>query len=129
MLAVPRLQEGSTWRFTGAIWIADLAPPTDRYGVPLRGQVAKVTSQMRNFLDQTGPLWATGALVGTVGSVFTGSGTQHGGQESTILTMIPTLLHHGMVVVGLPYVFQGLSRTDDIIVRYALRRLHHYQTR
>ena len=73
-----------------------------------------VTSQMRNFLDQTGPLWATGALVGKVGSVFTGSGTQHGGQKSTILTMIPTLLHHGMVVVGLPYAFQGLSRFDEI---------------
>jgi multimeric flavodoxin WrbA len=57
-----------------------------------------MTSQMRNFLDQTDPLWAKGALVGKVGSVFTGSGTQHGGQESTILTMIPTLLHHGMVV-------------------------------
>ena len=73
-----------------------------------------VTSQMRNFLDQTGPLWATGALVGKVGSVFTGSGTQHGGQESTVLTMIPTLLHQGMVVVGLPYTFQGQSRTDEI---------------
>ncbi len=73
-----------------------------------------VTSQMRNFLDQTGPLWATGALVGKVGSVFTGSGTQHGGQESTVLTMIPTLLHQGMVVVGLPYRFQGQSRTDEI---------------
>ena len=73
-----------------------------------------VTSQMRNFLDQTGPLWAIGALVGKVGSVFTGSGTQHGGQESTILTMIPTLLHQGMVVVGLPYTFQGQSRTDEI---------------
>src|SRR5271166_37344 len=73
-----------------------------------------VTSQMRNFLDQTGPLWATGTLVGKVGSVFTGSGTQHGGQESTILTMIPTLLHQGMVVVGLPYTFQGQSRTDEI---------------
>jgi len=73
-----------------------------------------VTSQMRNFLDQTGPLWATGALVGKVGSVFTGSGTQHGGQESTVLTMIPTLLHQGMVVVGLPYTFPGQSRTDEI---------------
>ncbi len=73
-----------------------------------------VTSLMRNFLDQTGPLWATGALVGKVGSVFTGSGTQHGGQESTVLTMIPTLLHQGMVVVGLPYTFPGQSRTDEI---------------
>jgi len=73
-----------------------------------------VTSQMRNFIDQTGPLWATGALVGKVGSVFTSSATQHGGQESTVLTMIPTLMHHGMVVVGLPYAFQGQSRHDEI---------------
>jgi NAD(P)H dehydrogenase (quinone) len=69
---------------------------------------------MRNFLDQTGPLWMTGALIGKVGSVFTGSATQHGGQESTILTMIPTLLHHGMIVVGLPYSFQGQMRADEI---------------
>jgi NAD(P)H:quinone oxidoreductase type IV len=68
------------------------------------------TSQMRNFLDQ----WMKGALVGKVGSVFTGSGTQHGGQESTILSMIPTLLHHGMIVVGLPYSFQGQSTMDEI---------------
>jgi NAD(P)H dehydrogenase (quinone) len=73
-----------------------------------------VASQMRNFIDQTGPLWATGALVGKVGSVFTSSATQHGGQESTVLTMIPTLMHHGMVVVGLPYAFQGQSRHDEI---------------
>jgi NAD(P)H dehydrogenase (quinone) len=73
-----------------------------------------MTSQMRNFLDQTGPLWMKGALVGKVGSVFTGSGTQHGGQESTILSMFPTLLHHGMVVVGLPYSFEGQSRYDEI---------------
>ena len=72
------------------------------------------TSQMRNFLDQTGSLWMKGALVGKVGSVFTGSGTQHGGQESTILSMIPTLLHHGMIVVGLPYSFQGQSTMDEI---------------
>jgi len=73
-----------------------------------------VTAQMRNFLDQTGPLWARGALVGKVGSVFTSSATQHGGQETTILTMIPTLLHHGMVVVGLPYAFQGQTGLDEI---------------
>jgi len=72
------------------------------------------TSQMRNFLDQTGPLWMKGALVGKVGSVFTGSGTQHGGQESTTLSTIPTLLHHGMIVVGLPYSFQGQSTMDEI---------------
>ena len=73
-----------------------------------------VASQMRNFIDQTGGLWATGALVGKVGSVFTSSATQHGGQESTILTFHITLLHQGMVVVGLPYAFTGQNRTDEI---------------
>jgi NAD(P)H dehydrogenase (quinone) len=73
-----------------------------------------VTSQMRNFLDQTGPLWMSGALVGKVGSAFTSSATQHGGQESTILTLIPTLLHHGMVVVGLPYAFAGQMGLEEI---------------
>src|SRR3954470_14224319 len=73
-----------------------------------------VTSQMRNFLDQTGGVWMSGALVGKVGSVFTSSATQHGGQESTVLTLIPTLLHQGMVVVGLPYAFQGQMGLDEI---------------
>jgi NAD(P)H dehydrogenase (quinone) len=67
------------------------------------------TSQMRNFLDQTGPLWMKGALVGKVGSVPDPVNT-----ESTILSMIPTLLHHGMIVVGLPYSFQGQSTMDEI---------------
>jgi NAD(P)H dehydrogenase (quinone) len=70
--------------------------------------------QMRQFLDATGSLWAEGALVGKVGSVFTSSATQHGGQESTILTFHVTLLHHGLVVVGLPYAFQGQMRIDEI---------------
>ena len=82
------------------------------FGTPTR--FGNMAAQMRNFLDQTGPLWMKGALVGKVGSVFTGSGTQHGGQESTILSMFPTLLHHGMVVVGLPYSFEGQSRYDEI---------------
>jgi NAD(P)H dehydrogenase (quinone) len=73
-----------------------------------------MTAQMRNFLDQTGGLWATGALVGKVGSVFASSATQHGGQESTILTFIPTLLHHGMVYVGLPYAEQRQTGLDEI---------------
>ncbi|NRQ14662.1 NAD(P)H:quinone oxidoreductase [Sinorhizobium chiapasense] len=73
-----------------------------------------VASQMRNFIDQTGSLWAKGKLVGKVGSVFTSSATQHGGQESTILGFIPTLMHHGMVVVGLPYAFQGQMGLDEI---------------
>lgn len=73
-----------------------------------------MTGQMRTFLDQTGALWAQGALVGKVGSVFCSSATQHGGQESTILTFIPTLLHHGMVVVGLPYSEQRQMGLDEI---------------
>ncbi|MGR6465817.1 NAD(P)H:quinone oxidoreductase [Rhizobium sp. PAMB 3182] len=73
-----------------------------------------VASQMRNFVDQTGALWAAGKLVGKVGSVFTSSATQHGGQETTILGFIPTLMHHGMVVVGLPYAFQGQMGLEEI---------------
>ena len=73
-----------------------------------------VASQMRNFWDQTGGLWAAGKLVGKVGSVFTSSATQHGGQESTILGFIPTLLHHGLVVVGLPYAFQGQMGVEEV---------------
>ena len=73
-----------------------------------------MASQMRNFIDQTGGLWASGALVGKVGSAFTSSATQHGGQESTLLGFIPTLLHHGMVVVGLPYSFQGQMGLEEI---------------
>ena len=73
-----------------------------------------VTAQVRNFVDQTGPLWMSGALIGKVGSVMSSSGTQHGGQESTILTFIPTLLHLGMVVVGLPYSFQGQSGVEEV---------------
>jgi len=82
------------------------------FGTPTR--FGNMCGQMRQFLDATGPLWAKGALVGKVGSVFTSSGTQHGGQESTILSFHITLLHLGMVVVGLPYTFQGQSRIDEI---------------
>ena len=73
-----------------------------------------MASQMRNFIDQTGPLWAKQALVGKVGSAMTSSATQHGGQESTLLGFIPTLMHHGMVVVGLPYSWEGQSGVDEI---------------
>ncbi|TBD04331.1 NAD(P)H:quinone oxidoreductase type IV [Rhizobium leguminosarum] len=73
-----------------------------------------VASQMRNFWDQTGGLWFAGKLVGKLGSVFTSSATQHGGQESTILGFIPTFLHQGMVVAGLPYAFQGQMGTEEV---------------
>jgi len=82
------------------------------FGTPTR--FGNMCGQMRQFLDSTGGLWKQGALVGKAGSVFTSSATQHGGQESTILTFIPTLLHQGFVVVGLPYTFEGQTRTDEI---------------
>jgi len=81
------------------------ATPT-RYGM--------MASQMKNFLDQTGALWATGALVGKVGSVMTSSATQHGGQESTILSFHTVLLHQGMLIAGLPYSFQGQMGVDEV---------------
>ena len=74
-----------------------------------------VTAQLRNFMDQTGSLWMNGSLVGKVGSVFASSATQHGGQELTILTFIPTLLHLGMIVVGLPYAFQGQMGVKEVM--------------
>ncbi|MER2604502.1 MAG: NAD(P)H:quinone oxidoreductase [Siculibacillus sp.] len=82
------------------------------FGAPTR--FGTVASQMRAFIDQTGGLWFTGKLIGKVGSVFTSSATQHGGQESTILGFLPTLMHHGMVVVGLPYSFAGQTGVDEI---------------
>ncbi len=74
-----------------------------------------MTAQMKNFLDQTGPLWMKGALVGKVGSVFTSTATQHGGQESTILSTHTVLLHQGMVIVGLPYAFQGQMGVKEVM--------------
>ena len=73
-----------------------------------------MTAQLKNFLDQTGSLWMKGALVGKVGAAMTSSATQHGGQESTILSMHTVLLHHGMVIVGLPYAYQGQMGVDEI---------------
>jgi NAD(P)H dehydrogenase (quinone) len=82
------------------------------FGTPTR--FGNMCGQMRQFLDATGQLWATGALVGKVGSVFASSNTQHGGQESTILSFHTTLLHQGFIIVGLPYAFQGQMRMDEI---------------
>ena len=82
------------------------------FGTPTR--FGNMSAQMRNFLDQTGGLWFTNALVGKVGSVFVSTATQHGGQESTLLSFHTTLLHHGMVVVGLPYTAAGQMRLDEI---------------
>ncbi len=82
------------------------------FGAPTR--FGCVCGQMRQFLDATGQLWAKGSLVGKVASVLTSSATQHGGQESTILSLHVTLLHQGMVIVGLPYSFQGQMTNKEI---------------
>jgi NAD(P)H dehydrogenase (quinone) len=82
------------------------------FGTPTR--FGNMCGQMRQFLDSAGKLWMTGALVGKVGSVFTSSNTQHGGQETTIISFHLTLFHLGMIVVGLPYAFQGQMRMDEI---------------
>ncbi len=82
-------------------------------GTPTR--FGNMTAQMKNFLDQTGGLWFTGKLIGKVGSVFTSTATQHGGQESTILSTHTVMLHHGMVLVGLPYSFQGQMGVTEVI--------------
>lgn len=82
------------------------------FGTPTR--FGNMTAQMRNFLDQTGQLWMKGALIGKVGSVFTSTATQHGGQETTITSFHTTLLHHGMIIVGVPYSEPGLMKMDQI---------------
>lgn len=82
------------------------------FGTPTR--FGNMCAQMRNFLDQTGGLWGKGSLIGKVGSVFASTGTQHGGQETTITSFHSTLLHHGMIVVGVPYSEQGLLNMKEI---------------
>jgi len=82
------------------------------FGTPTR--FGNMAAQMRNFLDQTGGLWARGALIGKVGSVFASTGTQHGGQETTLTSFHTTLLHHGMVVVGVPYSAKELNYLDEV---------------
>ena len=82
------------------------------FGTPTR--FGNMCAQMRNFLDQTGGLWASGTLIGKVGSVFTSTGTQHGGQETTITSFHTTLFHHGMIVVGAPYCCPELTNMNEI---------------
>jgi NAD(P)H dehydrogenase (quinone) len=74
----------------------------------------RMTSQMANFWDQTGGLWAQGKLIGKVGAAFTSTASQHGGQETTLMGIHTNLLHHGMVIVGLPYSFQGQLKLDEV---------------
>jgi NAD(P)H dehydrogenase (quinone) len=82
------------------------------FGTPTR--FGNMAAQMRNFLDQTGALWMRGALVGRIGSVFCSTASQHGGQETTLTSFHSTLLHHGMVIVGLPYTFKDLTTMREV---------------
>ncbi|MCP9307904.1 NAD(P)H:quinone oxidoreductase [Zymomonas mobilis] len=81
-------------------------------GAPTR--FGRLPSQMANFWDRTGGIWAQGALIGKVGAVFTSTATQHGGQETTLYSLMSSLLHHGLVISGLPYSFQGQGRLDEV---------------
>jgi NAD(P)H dehydrogenase (quinone) len=118
---VPELMPEEVARKAGAkldqaapIAAVDQMPAYDAiiFGTPTR--FGNMCSQMRNFLDQTGRLWVSGALIGKVGSVFASTGTQHGGQETTITSFHTTLLHLGMIIVGVPYSCQELVNMDEI---------------
>jgi len=125
MFRVPETLSDDILKKTGAYEIQkkfagiDICSPDDLvwadaiiFGTPTR--FGNMCGQMRQFLDSTGGVWAQNKLVGKIGSVFAGSATQHGGQESTILSFHTTLLHLGMIIVGLPYSFEGQMRIDEI---------------
>lgn len=90
-------------------------PQYDAIIVGTGTRFGRISSQMANFLDQCGGLWAQGALNGKVGGAFTSTATQHGGQELTLMSIIHNLFHFGMVIVGLPYSFEGQSRIDEVV--------------
>ena len=92
----------------------DQLPQADAIIFGCGTRFGNMAAQMRNFLDRTGGLWAKGALIGKIGSVFTASATQHGGQETTITSFHTTLLHHGMIIVGVPYACAGLTNMAEI---------------
>ncbi|MCC7250478.1 NAD(P)H:quinone oxidoreductase [Hyphomicrobium sp.] len=115
-LVPPEVAEKSGYKLNQPAPIATVSELGDYdaiiIGTPTR--FGNMASQMKNFLDQTTSLWMQGKLVGKVGSVFTSSATQHGGQESTILATHIVLLHQGMVIAGLPYAFQGQMTMSEI---------------
>ncbi|MGE4062907.1 MAG: NAD(P)H:quinone oxidoreductase [Rhodospirillaceae bacterium] len=90
-------------------------PSYDAIVVGVGTRYGRMASQMAAFLDQTGALWAKGALTGKVGAAFTSTATQHGGQETTLFSIIGNLLHYGMIIVGLPYSFKGQMKIDEVV--------------
>jgi NAD(P)H dehydrogenase (quinone) len=115
-LVPPEVAKASHFKVDQAAPVAtvDELPNYDAIIVGTPTRFGNMAAQMKNFLDQTGGLWFTGKLIGKVGSVFTSTATQHGGQESTILSTHTVLLHHGMVIVGLPYSWQGQMSVAEI---------------
>ena len=118
---VPELMPLEVARSAGAKLdqAADIASPGElaQYdaiivGTPTR--FGRVASQMANFFDQTGDLWAKGALVGKVGGAFVSTASQHGGMETTLFSVLTSLMHHGMITVGLPYAYGGLVKMDEV---------------
>ncbi len=118
---VPELMPLEVARSAGAKLdqAADIASPAElaQYdaiivGTPTR--FGRVASQMANFFDQTGDLWAKGALVGKVGGAFVSTASQHGGMETTLFSVLTSLMHHGMITVGLPYAYGGLVKMDEV---------------
>ena len=97
-----------------AVATVDELPEYDAIIVGVGTRYGRMASQMAAFLDRTGGLWASGALNGKVGAAFTSTATQHGGQETTLFSIITNLMHFGMLIVGLPYSFQGQMRLDEI---------------
>lgn len=116
-LVPPEVAQRSGYKLDQAAPIATVQDLThyDAIIVGTGTRFGRISSQMANFLDQCGGLWAQGALVGKVGGAFTSTATQHGGQELTLMSIIHNLFHFGMVVVGLPYSFTGQTRMDEII--------------
>ena len=115
-LVPPELCQASGFKLEQAAPFA-LPDELDQYDAVIFGtptRFGNMAAQMRNFLDQTGAIWGRGGLVGKVGSVFCSTASQHGGQETTITSFHSTLLHHGMVIVGLPYTFKELTTMREI---------------
>jgi NAD(P)H dehydrogenase (quinone) len=115
-LVPEQIAKGSHYKLEQRAPIAKVAELADYDAIVIGTgtRFGRIASQMASFLDQAGGLWARGALNGKVGAAFTSTGTQHGGQEMTLFSLITNLLHFGMIVVGLPYSFQGQTTLDEI---------------
>ena len=116
-LVPPEVAKASHYKLDQAAPVARIED-LEQYDAIIVGsgtRFGRMTSQMANFLDQAGGLWAKGALNGKVGGAFTSTATQHGGQETTLFSILTNLMHFGLITVGLPYSFQGQMRVDEVV--------------